>query len=96
MTYVASKLGVDAENVAWKSGFAGDASSHAFVRQQWVSHNNVYRASVALALNAGVPLSSEWRPRRERRRQRRVQQRRQGCRVWLVVREEAEYVKFFD
>ncbi|KAI0308649.1 hypothetical protein OF83DRAFT_200250, partial [Amylostereum chailletii] len=32
--FVASKLGVDSDAVAFTSGFAGDASKHAFVKQQ--------------------------------------------------------------
>lgn len=44
MSYVASKLGVDESNIAWKSGFSGEASSNAFVRQQLVSPS-VCRAS---------------------------------------------------
>ena len=37
VSYVASKLGINASSVAWKSGFSGEVAHHAFVRQQLVS-----------------------------------------------------------
>lgn len=37
MSYVASKLGIDESNIAWRSGFSGEAAHHAFVHQQLVS-----------------------------------------------------------
>lgn len=61
VSFIRSHLGIGPDSVSFRSGFAGEVSKHAFVKQQVVSNNQFmccFLCLLSFLLKNGVPVAN--------------------------------------